>query len=50
MMRDDSHKQSLKYMKHFEVKSNAQKINCVIIELYSHSELILGKDGLIYLF
>lgn len=39
-MRDDRHTKPLKCMKYFEVKLNAQKIKCVIIELYSHSEFL----------
>lgn len=39
-MRNYSHKKPLKYVKHFEVKPNAQKIKCPIIELHSHSELL----------
>lgn len=38
--RDDSHKKPLECMKHFEVKPNTQKIKCVIIELYPHTELL----------
>lgn len=40
IMRDDRHTKPLKCMKYFEVKLNAQKIKCVIIELYSHSEFL----------
>lgn len=39
-MRNYSHKKPLKYVKHFVVKPNAQKIKCLIIELHSHSELL----------
>lgn len=40
IIRDASHRETLKYVKYFEGKPNPQKINCSIIELYSHSELI----------
>lgn len=39
-MKDDSHKKPIKHVKHFQVKPNAQKIKSVIMELYSHSELL----------
>lgn len=40
LIKDDSRKKPIKHVKHFQVKPNAQKTECVIIELHSQNELL----------